>query len=136
MYIFEINVLAVLLAVLLRQIIGYLWYAPFLFGKTWAKDSGVDLTKMDPKAQKKAILVATLLSIVMAVILHYFLDITRSVTPFKGMYIAYWLWMGFTATTALTNYTYQMKPMRLFLVETGYNLITMLLMGGLIAWMN
>jgi len=39
----KINHFAVLVAFVLQFLFGYLWYAPFLFGETWADMVGIDL---------------------------------------------------------------------------------------------
>ena len=37
----KINILAILVAVVVNFILGFIWYTP-LFGKTWGKEMGYD----------------------------------------------------------------------------------------------
>ena len=40
----EINWIAILVAVVANFILGFVWYTP-LFGKVWAKEMGMDMSK-------------------------------------------------------------------------------------------
>src|ERR1044071_9095683 len=44
---FELNWLAIAIAVIANFIFGFLWYTP-LFGKAWGKEMGFDMTKKPP----------------------------------------------------------------------------------------
>src|SRR5690242_12033934 len=45
----QINMLAILIAVVTNFILGFIWNTP-LFGKAWAKEMGMDMTQKPPSS--------------------------------------------------------------------------------------
>jgi hypothetical protein len=44
-------------------------------------------------------------------------------------------WLGFVAVSTISRVTYEGATWRLFAISTGYNLVTLLLMGAILgAW--
>lgn len=118
--------------------IGYYWYGP-LFGKEWMRMVG--LTKeMAEKAKKEMGEKYGLMfvsSLVTAYVLDHFIWFTTpgSVTILVGVKTAIWAWLGFVATTALSKFLFspEKKPIKLLAVETGYHLVTLVVMGVILA---
>jgi len=118
------------IAVLARFIIGMLWYSPVMFGKTW-----MDALKLDSMkgGMGKGIAVSIIGAAIMAIILNLFMS-SMSVTGFvQGAIIGVWAWLGFIAVTFLEMTVYENRSMKVFIIGAGYNLISLIVMGGILA---
>lgn len=126
-----INYLAVLVASIIGYAIPMIWYSPKLFGKEWQKLSGVNMKDMKPSpAVMIAGFVATIVfNVVLAVVIGY-----SGVTTFAlGAGIGAMLWLGFIATTLLNGVFYQKMPMKLYWINSIPYLISMAIVGGILA---
>lgn len=127
----DVNLMAVLVCGVASMIIGYLWYSKMLFGKTWMKLSGVSETDMKKANSNMPVLYGTMFiaSLVMAYVLAHFAKYAGALTLTDGVVAGFWAWLGFVATTMLTNVLYEGKPVKLYLINTGYQLVTLVVMG-------
>jgi hypothetical protein len=50
-----------------------------------------------------------------------------------GLFAAFLCWLGFVAFTSINSVTYEHKPVKLYLINTGYQLVSMLIMGAILA---
>lgn len=127
----EINIIGILVAAVVSMAIGYVWYAPAVFGSTWMKAIGK--TKKSMQAEKKdmpmVMGVAFLVSLLMAFVLDQFL-VQFGVSDFvNAMRIAFMLWLGFVATVTLVNEMYDKKRWSVYVINGGYQLVSMLAMA-------
>ena len=131
---FDVNWLAVLCASVLKFVIGGVWYAPPVFGPRWGAIVGVSPEAF--KARMIQAMVADLVSsFVLAWVLANVLKFTGAVGWIPGARVAFFLWLGFVATTLISTTMYEGRPIALFGINAGYWLVSMLIMGGLIgAW--
>src|SRR5258708_9591001 len=74
--------------------------------------------------------VATLVS---AVVLAKVIDLTSVVTVLYGMKVGFAIWLGFVATVQLTGALFTKQPTKLFLINTGYQLVCYVVMGAILA---
>ncbi len=133
-----VNPLAVLVSAVVFMAAGMLWYSPLLFGKAWAKMSGFDMSnKAQMEKMKKEAGPAYFASFVGALVLTYvlgmFMKYTGANTLAGGALIAFWAWLGFIATTSLSAVLYSKKPMKLWMIDAGYHLVTLLIAGMIMA---
>jgi vacuolar-type H+-ATPase subunit I/STV1 len=128
------NPWALAACVAIRLAVGALWYSPLLFLKPWLKASGVSEASLS-KGMLKAILSDLVLSLIMAfVLLHairYALAPGSRDLP-EGLAVAFLNWLGFVAPVHLGLLTYEHKPLRYFLIVSGYQLVTLLAMGAVL----
>ncbi|MBI2617713.1 DUF1761 domain-containing protein [Candidatus Gottesmanbacteria bacterium] len=140
MFLVPINYVAILLCGVAAMVVGFVWYGP-LFGKEWMGLVGMTKEKMEKaKADMtKTYGLSFLSSLIMAYALAHFVWFTApgSVDLTVGVKTALWAWVGFVATTAVSGYLYspEKKPMKLFVIDTGYYLATLLVMGVILALM-
>lgn len=131
----QINLLAVLVAAVLGMVVGFVWYSQALFGKQWQSLSGYTPEKM--KAMKndmaKTYGIMFVCEIIMAYVLAHFLVFAEARTVAQGMQGGFWAWLGFVATTMLTGVLFDKKPLKLYAINTGYHLASLLVMGALLA---
>jgi hypothetical protein len=136
-----INYLAVVVAALANMAIGFLWYGP-LFGKTWMKLAGV-APKRKTSAKKKApgmektYLLAFVGSLVMSYVLAHSLIFAAAYYEMSGitggLMSGFWNWLGFIAPVTLGAVLWEGKPWKLWLIINGCYLVSLLVMGTILA---
>jgi Protein of unknown function (DUF1761) len=131
----EVNFLAVVLAMLSSMVVGSVWYAKGVFGKTWAKLAKVDLDKNQGNVAKP-ILITALVSLVTAYVLAHVAYLSNSY--FGNSFLqdslttAVWMWVGFTAARFITHDAFEGRPPQLTALNIGNELVTFLAMGLII----
>lgn len=130
-----VNYLAVILAAVASMGVGFLWYSPVLFAKPWMKEMGIsakDMEKGKDKANKMYML-STIGALVTAFVLSHMIVFSLSyfrLSPVTtGLTTAFWVWLGFTAPVQMTEVLFGGKSTRLFALNTGYQLVSLLAMG-------
>ncbi len=137
----EVNWLAILVAGVASMVLGFLWYGP-LFGKTWASMMGWD--KMDParvdemkKGATKGYVVTFIGSLVMAYVLSHVISFSESFGNAPGvstgLITGFWMWLGFVAPVTLGGVIWDGKPLKLWVLNNGYNLAHLLIIGAILA---
>jgi len=133
-----INPWAVLAAAIATMVIGFLWYSPLMFARPWMRLMGYDpddktkLAEMQ-KGAGKLYGITFIATMVSAAVLAKIVDFTSVVRPFYGMKVGFAVWLGFVATVQLTGTLFSKQPFKLFLINTGYQLVCYLAMGAILA---
>ncbi len=137
----EVNFLAVLLAAVASMALGFLWYSPTMFGKPWMKLMGLTNESLK-KAQKemgKLYGVSFVLALVTAYVLSHvmtlsgnFYNYTRVMT---GLTTAFWMWLGFIMPVQLTDQIFGAKKWKLFGINTGYQLASLVVMAVVLGFL-
>lgn len=135
-----VNYLAVLAAGIVSIIVGSLWYGP-LFGKEWMKLTGMKPpAKMDDKMKRMMMQsygLTTLASLVMAYVLSHTLVFASAYMNtagiMAGLSTGFWMWLGFVVPVSLNDVLWGSKPWKLWYINVGYHLVTLLLMGATLA---
>jgi hypothetical protein len=128
----NINWLAVIVAAILRLVVGTVWYSPIAFVKPWQQLTGVTPESMR-QGLTRAIVVDLLLSLVMAFVLYHAVMYATAMSPtlLSGATVGLLNWLGFVLATHLPLWAYENRPLRLILIGTGSNLVSLILMGAL-----
>lgn len=133
-----VNYLAVLVCGFVSMIVGSFWYSPIGFGLPWMRLMGItpkDVQKA--KAKNKSMfgsyLIMFIAVLVMAFVLSHFLDYAEADTFLLGMQGGFWAWLGFIATTMTGSVLWEQKSWKLYLINAGHYLVTLVLMGGILA---
>ena len=132
-----INYVAVLVAAVVYMVIGFLWYSPILFGRPWMKLVGMKEGSMqgNQKAMMKSMGLSFLTALVMTYVLAHFVYYVSATTPTQGMQLGFWVWLGFVATMGANEYIFAVKPKpwKLYGINVGYILVSLLAMGAILA---
>lgn len=129
----DINFLAIVVIIIFNMILGMLWYSPKVFGTVWAREHNFELTdlKATPLHYVGAIVVSFVMAVVFAIIINW-LDIF---TVSDGLKLGFTIWLGFIATTHFSGVLWAKKPLNVYFIDSGFQLISMLFMGALLtAW--
>ena len=138
MHMHNLNLLAIFFAAISTMVVGFLWYSPILFAKAWVREMGYDVNdkaKMDEmkKSAGPAYFGSFIASIVSAFILALFFHEMHVQSIEIALLVAFHVWLGFVATVQLTGVLFMKQSMKLFAINTGYQLVCYLVMGVVIA---
>lgn len=137
----SVNYLAVLLAALSTMVVGSVWYAQGVFGRTWAKLAKVNMNK-PPKSGELAWLMAStfVASLITAYVLAHVAFLSNQF--FQNSFLqdtvmtAFWLWLGFIATRIYVHDAFESRRKKLTLLNASHELVTILVMALIIGAMG
>lgn len=133
-----VNFLSVAMAAIAAMALGAAWYGAL--ARPWMAATGLTLddikgTAGRPKS-RVAYPVAMLSKLVMAYCFAKLLALVDAVSVSNGIALALFLWLGFVLTTLSVGHRFQMRPWSLTLIDGGYWLAVLLLMGIIIGWVG
>ena len=129
-----INYLAVVVAALANYITGAIWYAA-LFRNAWTRLAGV--------AEMKVTVLSVVLALIGALLTSYILDhalifanvYLKTSGVGGGLMVGFVNWLGFIAPVTLGSVLYERKPWMFWVLNNGYWLLSLLVMGIILsAW--
>lgn len=124
----NIDFLAAFIASFSGLILGFLWYS-VLFAKPWQRLAGVTDAQMQKGMPKRA-LVSYFLTLIMALTLAAFIG-TEQTASF-GLFAGLAAGLGWVAMAFGTNYLFEHRPFKLYLINAGYNIVLLTIMGLII----
>ena len=131
----NINYWAVLVAAVANMALGALWYSPLLFAKPWIAAMGASDEEMEEmkKRAPRAYILSFVAAFIMSFVLAHFVDYTRATTIAQGAQAGFWPWLGFVVTTGSAAVLFEGRPTKLWLINSGYYLVALLVMGVILA---
>lgn len=128
----EINYLAIIGATFASMALGFIWYAPFAFGKEWMRLVG--LSEADTKENRGAPMLLMLIgSLVAAYVMAHFVGFTGAKTLADGARTGAWIGIGFVFTAAMGDSIFSHKPARLLAITGGYQVVNLMMIGAILA---
>lgn len=131
----NVNILAVLVAAVLSIVVGAVWYSPALFAKQWMAAQGYTPEMVEHFRQKRmvrAYAVSFACYFVMAYVLSLFATYTGATTFVQGLWLGFLVWLGFAAPIGLTGNMFSGKPFAAWVIDAGYQLTYLLIIGVLL----
>jgi len=129
-----INYWAVLVASVAGFGVGWVWHG-MLFQKQWMKLAGITMHSMK-KMKMTPVMSMSLgfvLHLVIAYVLAHFVDYMMAATFAAGAQLAFWLWLGFMMPITAGVWVWEGKDFKLFLLNTAYWLVMLVVMAGILA---
>lgn len=135
-YLTQINYYAVATCTFLYMVLGIAWYAVF-FRKPWMglmeiNPEELKTTELQERA-KLGFITSFVCYFLMALTLSCFIRYAGAKTALDGLELGMLCWFGFTFTTMLPNHIFSNKPIQLAIINLGYPLVGMSLMGMILA---
>ncbi len=127
----QLNYLAIVVAALSTFLIGGLWYSPAVFGKAWMKENGFTEEGMKGGNIVKIFGVAFILGLISAVNLAMFMGPEND--PAMGALWGFLAGAGWVATFVGTHYLFERRSFKLFLINAGYSIVALTVMGIILA---
>ncbi len=123
------NWLAVIVSVVVAVIVGFVWYSKPLFLNAWLAGMGKGPEFVQrPNPMNYVIMIVA--SFVEALFLNlFFIRIMGATGAAAGALAGVIVWIGFVATTSVTNAVFAARDWKVWGIEAGNHLVTLVLMG-------
>lgn len=137
----EINMPAILVTVVACFILGFIWYTP-LFGKAWGKEMGYDPNEKPATSTfVRGLVFMVIGNFLFAWVLAHniaawgFVPGIGEMSTFgSAMSTAVFTWMGFYLPGELGATVWEKKSWKLFAINTGYHLATLILAAFILTY--
>lgn len=140
----QINMVAILVAVVANFIFGALWYMP-LFGKAWAREMKMDLTADKPPQSEmiKGMVIMVIGNFLMAYVFAHNIAVWNPVTwgqpanaevsPLHMAFAAsFFTWLGFYLPQDLSKIAWEKSSWKLFFINTGHHYLSLMIAAAII----
>jgi len=128
----EVNYIAIIVAAVVSMVIGMVWYSPGVFGKDWMKMMGLKENDMKGDMAKKSMAGGLVAELITAYVLAHLVQFMGVVTTQEALQLGFWLWLGFRATSDISVHLWGGKPLKMFYINSGYRLVSMLAMATIL----
>lgn len=116
---------------ILNIILGMMWYSPLIAGNMWVKAHKFEAKKL--KATSAHYIGSLVVSLITALVLGSFINQFQIMTWRGGALLGICAWLGFVATTHFSGVIWAHKPFRVYLIDMGYQLFSLAMMGAILA---
>lgn len=130
-----VNYGAVAIAGVAGYALGGLWYGP-LFGAAWRRLAKTDEGRPTAFVIIAGIISSLVMSFVLACVYAYVQSYRYSGGILPGLVVGACSWLGFIAPVTLGSVLYERRPWSLWLLNNGYWLVSLLVMGAILAVWN
>ena len=130
-----INIFAVLTAALVYWLLGAAWFT--IMREPWLAGIGKTMEQLQKDGANPGIAytVALLSNVAIAYALGWIMVSTGEQTASRGLLLGAVLWVALVATTFGTEYIFEGRSFQGFLINAGYPLAGLLIMGAIVgAW--
>ncbi|TAK20649.1 MAG: DUF1761 domain-containing protein [Chloroflexota bacterium] len=129
MSVLNINILAVVVAAIAHQAIGYLWYGA-LFGKMWMKARGVT-TMGDPM---RPMIIASISALVMALGMAMVISAAPVQNLVAGLTLGAVAGVFFVGASSVINGAYEQRSWTVTILFVCYEVVSLVAMGAIIGF--
>jgi tetrahydromethanopterin S-methyltransferase subunit E len=123
------SLLSILLAVVVATALGMLWFSPLMFGPAWMALAGI---KPDPskkmKGMCKSLIGNILLNFVTAIMVYTILAAGFHMTDLFA------IWSAFALPIFANDVFWGGAPLKLFLINAGFSIVSLAFMAQVILW--
>ena len=143
----QLNMTAILIAVVANFIFGALWYMP-LFGKAWAREMNIDMTGPKPPSSVmiKGMVIMVIGNFLMAYVFAHNIAVWNPLTwgqpastthtPMQMAFAAsFFTWLGFYLPMDLGRIAWEKSSWKLFFINTSHHFLSLLIAALVIVFM-
>jgi Protein of unknown function (DUF1761) len=124
-----VNYIAALVAALAGFVIGWIWYGP-LFQKPWMQLTGMTKEKGAQSSMALTMGTAYLLNLISGIGLSMLIG--RSGGWLTGLHTGLMVGVFFVATALGVIYLFEQRPLKLYFINAGYQLVNLAAIGTII----
>ncbi|OGG53544.1 hypothetical protein A3H16_02125 [Candidatus Kaiserbacteria bacterium RIFCSPLOWO2_12_FULL_53_8] len=128
----EVTFWPILAAGTASVLIGWVWYHPKVFGSVWMRLNNVTPEQVERGKKRMPLyaFVALLASMLVAWVMNY-VGIAFGIYDWVGAVfeLALWSWLGFVVPTLLGQVLWEQKPIKLYLINVLYWLVSFVVMA-------
>lgn len=128
----EISVAVIIVAVL-SMVLGSIWYSPILFARPWMRLVGKTEADLKEGGRGRIYLTAFGANLVMAFVLAQFISLANAKTLLDGAKVGLWAGLGFVAPASLIEYLFESRNLKLYWINSGYQLLVLAVAGAILA---
>jgi hypothetical protein len=129
-----VNWLAVIVATVAGIIVGFVWYAPPVFGRRWARVSGIELPQPG-QAQPTTYIAAIVVALVTAYVLAVLIRGLGAATLADGAIVGAVVWLGFVATWLASGVFFERRSTEWWAINAGQAIVSLVIMGAIIGFL-
>ena len=130
-----VNWLAVIVAAVAGIIVGFIWYAPQVFGRRWARASGIELPQPG-QVQPMTYIGGVITAAVTAYILAVLIGAVGATTLVDGVIVAVVVWVGFVATWLASGVFFERRSTEWWAINAGQAIVSLAIMGAIIGFLG
>ena len=141
----QVNILALIIAVVANFILGYIWYTP-LFGRAWATEQGFDPDEKRPGSElAKGMIFMVIGNFLLAWVLAHNIAAWNPETWGQGPsemsaaanagMAALFTWLGFFLPVDLGAVAWERKSWKLFGINASYHFASLLVVATILVYM-
>jgi hypothetical protein len=119
--------LAFVVALVLTQVLGFLWYSNLLFAKPWMKAIGKTEKQIRAQSTPTVYIYSVVGAGIMLLILSNVLRWAGIVDPLPAIGVALAIWLGFVATSSAMNTAFENRGWPLWAIDNGYHVVNAVL---------
>lgn len=130
---FDLNWIAIILAVVANMVIGAAWYG--LFANPWMAGIGKTREEIQENQDWRPYGVAVLNSFLMAFVLANVIAWSGATGLVGGLVTGLIMWVGFTGFAFAANHAFEGRSLGLWAINSGTYLVGLIVMGAILgAW--
>ena len=122
-------IIAAIVATIISMILGMVWHNPNVFGKLWMKLANIKQDKNMKKEATKSMILCALVTLLSSIIFYALLQLSNATAPTEVLAISFLIWLGFIAPVQYGQVLWERRNIKLFLFNTCYQLVNILVMG-------
>lgn len=130
----NLNYWAVLVAAVIHFFLGWAWFS-VLFGKPWMALANISKDNMEKGRSQMPILMggAAVVALIMAFVLAVLVHKMQIQSAWGGIKLGVAAGIGLMAAPAFSSYSFKQHPMKLYLIELGYPVLSTVIMSVVLA---
>jgi hypothetical protein len=133
-HVHDLNSVAIVVSAVIVWIIGALWYSPVLFAKPWVEIVGRQMGEK-PKGVYRGMIGSLIGDLFLCFVLAHIIHWSGAEGWFGGAHIGLLMWAGFFVAVMYPQSIYEGRPLKYFLINSGYWLVSLVTAGALLgAW--
>ncbi len=129
----DLNHLAIIVSAVILWLLGAVWYSPALFAKPWMAIIGLKKDATKGSSMIAGMIASFICDLILAFILAHIVIWTQAATFGWGALVGFIVWIGFFAAPNLPQGIYEGRPFKLFAINSGYWLVGLMIIGGVLA---
>lgn len=131
----NINFPGVAVGTIAAFLLGFVWYAPAVFGRTWQRHAGVT----DEMMKDGRVLLRLGPAVALIFVTGVMLDVVVTMDGMSwddGGVTGLLVGLGLVAPALALHYIFARRSVQLFLIDAGYSVFALLIIGAVLAAMS
>jgi hypothetical protein len=128
----ELNYVAIVVCAVIVWMLGAAWYSPLLFAKPWVAIVGRKMGEK-PVGVYKGMIGSLIGDLFLCFVLAHVILWSGAEGYLGGAHMGLLMWGGFFAAVMYPQSIYEGRPLKYFLINSGYWLISLLVVGAVLA---